>query len=67
MKCLEIRQSYILKIGDDEISSIIKENSDIKSGDTIEIYIYTEKICIFDKETKENILYDSVKGGLTFE
>ena len=55
------------KIGDNEISSIIKENSDIKSGDTIEIYIYTEKICIFDKETKENILYDSVKGGLTFE
>ena len=41
-----------------ELSGMIKNNNNLKAGETISVYIETENLCIFDESTEENIMYD---------
>lgn len=48
-----------------EFCAVVKDN--VKAGEDIEVYIYTDNVYIFDEETQENIAYEESRGGLKVE
>lgn len=61
------KTNIYFKMGDNELSAILKEGNNLRVGDNMEVFIYTKNICIFDEKSEKNILYDEVKGGLCDE
>jgi len=48
-----------VEVGETQITSIVNDDCRVKIGEEISMYFSTEQYCIFNKETEENLLYES--------